>query len=1279
MEVLDKNYLRLQFRDKIYSKNGTEFQNFFESIMEKAFSDFQKIKPYGKGGDAGNDGYRKDSGIYYQVYAPNTPSIKQAEAAKKLAKDFEKLKKCWDEVSKIKKYYFVFNDKNLGSTQKLEQTISELEKGNPNIKFDILLPKDLEKIFFTLDKVDILSLSFDIDLTKAVSLAYKYLEKVEIELDRENAKLALRILENSKDIIFGLKDEKLELEHELLECRCLQKLEKVEEAKERYENIPKRYPDDPRAFLYLAEIYLNDEKFDKNKELLEKAENIDNNYWLLNLEKLVRESHLGNRINTVNIDKYDFPNKPRIKSNFYRLYALFLEESGNKPKADSFIEKSIHLNPDRFSNYLVKLSIMENKIFSKPDNSNELEELQKLLEEVEKVEAKFFELGDIEARNKVILHIKKLNVFRIQENYQDFEKLSKETFELALTCYFNKQIDQILVGLLMFVQMPDNDLNKLLNYLECAEKEISDELAKVLIFQFNLRNTLLSEGRMFFEKIGNQKYLTFISNIENKNYDNILKFLKDNTQFAVAMASTIKNFPDLRKKIIENLPDDKDIQKEKLLLLLNYDEKKYDQALEILRNFDLSKLNYFECKLSLQITKEKQAWDFEIIILQKLLEKEKDKKEQFNLKLQLFNANFNLKKYSEVIKIGEELLEKDFNRNILDKQNKEALLRKTIIACLERGKIDKNEYKNAKKLLSKYPLTQFTFEFKVGIEAEVYLKNNQPEKALESVIEGVKIKKFLSPEEYARLFWIFTQIENSMEFKLEPVKIVQNNVFVKLKNQERWYFIGNDNELDATKISLNNDKYPLFINKKVGDKIIFESKYSSERHKEIIKNILPIDKYILWQSVQNFQKLSREERWETAKRIEVPQKDGTIETKYLLAFLEDLREKKEPFFEIYCKNNIPLAMLAVNEGGLTNAIGRIQNENRGFINFSTGTAEELKNQKSIARKIINNKLAFYIDGTSAFILSETGLFEKIFTYLPNLKVPQSVINFLIGAAEKFRYIPCQAGYLGYVQGKITFSSIEQEKMNLIRDNLIKSIKSLESKPQNVKVISLANKLNCFSEQKVSAELCDACILAQKENIPILTEDFLHLKMNELETKKKMPEYFSSIMLLRVLYEQKKVSFDEYLNFFGYLTSYRFRFLPLSPDDIEKAVFGDGKIKVVKPQNIRKLNFPLTLSEEYGVPFKTSSMVITEFLLRVLTDNAIIPDIVENVFIEIIESFPTKIDKKTLGQRFLNVCIRIIEKSKSKSILDLKSKILQEKINSLSQCIQIYGAGNLFVP
>jgi hypothetical protein len=142
MTPLDKHYLSLQFWNKVYQKGGTEFQAFFENIMEKAFSGFQKIRPYGKEGDKGNDGYRPEEGIYYQVYAPAKPGEKEADAAKKFKVDFAKLKTGWDNISAIKELWFVYNDRGLGLTATLEGARAELKAANPNIEFKIFTSKE---------------------------------------------------------------------------------------------------------------------------------------------------------------------------------------------------------------------------------------------------------------------------------------------------------------------------------------------------------------------------------------------------------------------------------------------------------------------------------------------------------------------------------------------------------------------------------------------------------------------------------------------------------------------------------------------------------------------------------------------------------------------------------------------------------------------------------------------------------------------------------------------------------------------------------------------------------------------------------------------------------------------------------------------------------------------------------------------------------------------------------------------------------------------------------
>jgi hypothetical protein len=873
--------------------------------------------------------------------------------------------------------------------------------------------------------------------------------------------------------------------------------------------------------------------------------------------------------------------------------------------------------------------------------------------------------GPLSPRIQAIINMAKIKAFYILENTSEVERLAQESFELILTCYFDVPIDTFISQLLMPVQLPQNDFNRLLIYLREAKKGSSDSLSKALIFQFILKGTLFTEGNSFFEFAKKENILAFISDLQNQRYDKIWDFMKDDLQFAVTMANSAKDFPDLRRTIIEKLPDDNNVPKEKLLLLLNYDQSKLSEAFDILKGLDLSKLRNFECKLILDVARQKKAWDFVIVLVEKVLQREEDSRVALQLKLELFEANLKLDRLREAIEIGERILSNQEEVGLLDDLNKESLLTQTTIARLGRS-----EYPEAMKLIEMYQEIPKTYEFKLGVEVEVYLKNQEAGKAIESIVAGIKILRTPTPEQYAKLFVPFGEIGNLMEFPLESLEEFQPELFVKFKGQERWYFVGDGDELDAIKISPADERYAKFSGVKLGGKVVFEFRYRpSSEHK--IKNILPIEKYILWQSAHHFNQLAAEGNLEAVEMIAVPMKEDSIDTANIIARFEDERKERGDSFDLYCRENIPLAFLAAAEGGLIGAIGTIQNEGRGFIRFNSADPAEFNMQKEVAKGILNGD-PFYIDGTSALILSETGLLPELYVHIANLRVPQSVINMLIKCKEKFRYAPGQAGHLQYVQGKLQISPPSPDRGESLQKKFDDAVKILESKPENIGVISAANKMDCFTEQKIPAELCDSCILAQKNNTPVLTEDFLYLQANKLETGKTAPHYGSALALLRVMYEQKKITFEKYLGFFGYLSGYRFRFLFMTSDDIEKAVLGDSIIAMVQPERIRWFNFPLTLSEAYGVSFHTAFGVVAVFLTRMLNDDAILPDLTERIFAEILSSFPTKKDKRLLAKLFVTVCEREIRNIHGTMIL---GATVQRKIDRLSQLADIYTGGD----
>lgn len=1264
MKDIDRKYLLLQFWDKVHQKSAAEFQSFFEEIMQKAYPSFQKIRPYGKEGDRGNDGYRPDKGIYYQVYSPKNPNEKEAEAAQKFKSDFKKLKENWDQIAEIKEVNFVFNDKGVGISIELERAASDLKKENENIEFKIFTSHHLEQIFCSLTSPQLSSLGFDVDIRNTLRIAHEYINKLESELDKDNIDYVSQTLTNIKDLIAEQGDEGLTLEYELMEARVLQKAENVIEAREKYERIFKRYPNDPRALLYLAEIYTHNEDFEKNEELLLKAEDIDPNHWLLPVEKLIRGIQLGNEIDPATIDEQTFPDDPRIKSIYYRLYSQVFERLGDPVKADSFIERAIYYNPDRFGNYDVKFSILMGRVFSQINDRESFQDAVKnLLSEIEALEKRFTDQGHLGPRNKSLLIVKKQQLLLAIESIPEFEKIVKDTFHLAIECYFDAPIDKILAHSIHYIELPQPDFQVLLEYLQKSEKPVSDMLTRDLILQFIRKNSLFTHGREYFKKTNKQDIVKFINDFEKENYEAIT-FINQDIPFALGLAQSPNVNPELRRRIIEELPDDKDIQKEKLILLLTYDIGEVTSAFEILKKLDLSKLSYVECRSIIKIAQDKKAWDYILILSEKLLQYEKGKEIVLHIKLLQFEANLQLGKHPDVINIGEAILSSNEEMSLLQDSEKEMLLHNTLYALEKRG-----EYPKAYSLLEKHNQILKSFDEKITVETEVYLANNDPKNALKSVLEAIKILKHPSPEQYGSLFFIFIRIEHLMDFKLSSLSAVVPDCFVKLKNLDRWFYIGEGNELDATKISEKDETYLELIGKKIGDKVTFTRKYRSGDLEYEIEEILSLEKYILWQSRHNAFELSIEQRWDKMEVIEVPKTELTIDTKYIAARLEDDRKRSGEFFELYCQQAIPLALLATNEGGLTNAIGRIVSERKGYIKSSTGTQVEFDEQKEVARKITSNQ-EFYIDGTSAFVLSETGLMEKLFALLAPMKVPQSVISLLFECVDKFRYIPGQAGYLGYSQGRLTYTEIDETTRETTRGNLDKSIRILESKPENIKAISLANKSGHFSEQKVLPSLSDACILAQYEDIPILTEDFLYIKVNEMETGKKAPKYCSSLALIRVLYEQGKISFNDYLSFFYYLSTYRFRFLPISVDDLRTAIFGESAIVVIQPKQLRKFNFQLTLAEEYGVSLSNTFKLLGQFLTDIIIDNTIPLEMAENIISEVLLSLSFRKDRNQMGRALIAATVQSIERRYRGLVL---TRGLQNRIDSLSKFAQTWSA------
>lgn len=411
------------------------------------------------------------------------------------------------------------------------------------------------------------------------------------------------------------------------------------------------------------------------------------------------------------------------------------------------------------------------------------------------------------------------------------------------------------------------------------------------------------------------------------------------------------------------------------------------------------------------------------------------------------------------------------------------------------------------------------------------------------------------------------------------------------------------------------------------------------------------------------------------KVIDIPNNPGSDQFQNLRLFLQDTKKFAIEFFNIYTENQLPLAILSKFEGGFINAIGKIQSENRGYINFSNGSLEDINHQVEIANEVIDEKLPFYIDGTSAFFLSDSGFLEKLNAFIPNLKTPHSVINFLVDILDKFRYSFGQLGNLGIVNDKLVLSSLDEDSRKRIIARFSSSIRIFENESNKISAISNANKHNSYIEREIDAELCDGCILARNENNPLMTEDYLYLNLNKFETHYDQPEYFSSLSLVKSLYLKKLIKFSDYLDYFSYLSSYRFRFLSISPDDLYKSVFGDETIRIIEPKNLQKFNFKLTLAENYGVRNIDSLNLIISFLMNILIDDSILINPTEMIFYQVLNEFPTTKPKDMFGIFLINMLMEVMKRAKPEFFDSEGSKNFKEKIQLLTSSIQFYSFTN----
>jgi len=125
--------------------------------MQRGHAGFVAVKPQGQHGDRKNDGYDKTDGTYYQVYAPENLNLNSAKAVNKLREDFAGLMEYWNDLTPVKRFFFVLNDKYKGTLPTIESDLEAIKNENKLGGCEVFLTKHLEDELFRLDDDQIIA------------------------------------------------------------------------------------------------------------------------------------------------------------------------------------------------------------------------------------------------------------------------------------------------------------------------------------------------------------------------------------------------------------------------------------------------------------------------------------------------------------------------------------------------------------------------------------------------------------------------------------------------------------------------------------------------------------------------------------------------------------------------------------------------------------------------------------------------------------------------------------------------------------------------------------------------------------------------------------------------------------------------------------------------------------------------------------------------------------------------------------------------------------------
>lgn len=1043
-------------------------------------------------------------------------------------------------------------------------------------------------------------------------------------------------------LLVDANDSELNAKTDLLNAILSVRTEQIPAAKEQLLKIIKSYPHDVEAMLEYVEVCDSaPETSDEALKIEKLARDLSKDHPRLLLIDLGRRYRELKPIEDPQILKTKIDDV-RLNARLICQHSLFCDFAKDNKKRDELINLWESELPTSPRPNLFKVLYATLDIVRSPENIKDPIKILSTINLSKQQREKVLLKDPLARRDKITwlmqemrLELSYMRSSGVNRDLKELKEIHENLLPLIYECYFDNFSNDVLPEFLTSLHVEADQWRKIALKIQESQVLPSNKTIESLFLQGLQHEELTDDLLEFVKKFNADDLLIILQAIQDKDAQKIAEIsnLKNDPFFSLMLIQSIRDHEVILPltellKVNEEHKEDLTFARLKALSLNN----KVDEAVALIPTLSINEATPFALQTIERIASTNQQWHLFIPLALKLLDFDIPLNYRIHLEGGLALAYFYQGDDTGVADHAEKALK---NLNELGADNSRRILYALCKSLAMKGLVNE-----ACEKFQQYANIERDFALLLE-EADFYFKStlsNKDEKALSIIIRAFEETKTHDEKLYIAAFLPLIELQKVGLIPVENEPQVKDGVFIKLDGFfDGWFYVGEEKKFDVKNIAPNTPEYKAIIHKTKLEEVEWPAdRFTNPNLRCKILHILTPSAFLCvrsHQAMENQAKLGTGLVWS----IRMLKEDGSIDKENIRNFFEETFRQNNEFFTTYSTSVIPFSFLCKIEGGLAKAVGKISAEQKGFIHCNNGTPADLEAQKITANEALNGKRCF-IDGLSAVLLAEAKLLEVVVANMPNLGVSTSVIRLLRKMADDLLF--SGDGKLVFARNDFIAHGRNKGKEETLRNKLLSAADLLDSLPNKVvgKVYPKA-KEDKNLDSVLPDYFVDTFRFSQEKDAHALTDDPLLITAYGLSGEQSLPKYFSSFSLVRTMADSGKIDWESYLKYFALLSGYRYRFLPISVDDMMQSVFPKtaGGLVGFAPKNISFLNLSLTLSKDYGVEDKVAVNVLSSFFTKLIEDSSVLPEMSEEIFaITIVRSLANK-DKKIMAKAIFQVC------------------------------------------